>query len=123
LIALNLIIVNLHTTKETTMNHENPWDLALPLITSNGEADKLNTTTIEILNRLSDRANPNTGFAITRPDELARDAKRPIEEIRKELTELVKAEIIKPVVTIEQGLFMVHPRLMSLAHFSMQQGA
>ena len=65
------------------MNHENPWDIALPLITSNGEADKLNTTTIEILNRLSDKANPNTGFAITRPDELARDAKRSIEDIRK----------------------------------------
>ena len=40
------------------MNHENPWDIALPLITSNGEADKLNTTTIEILNRgYSKRAN------------------------------------------------------------------
>nr|WP_283630495.1 hypothetical protein [Alteromonas macleodii] len=100
------------------MNYENPWDIALPLISATGEADKLNTNTIEVLNRLSDRANPNTGFAITRPDELARDAKRSIEEIRKELTELVKAEIIKPVITIEQGLFMVHPRLTSLSHSS-----
>lgn len=105
------------------MNYENPWDIALPLISATGEADKLNTNTIEVLNRLSDRANPNTGFAITRPDELARDAKRSIEEIRKELTELVKAEIIKPVITIEQGLFMVHPRLTNLSHSSVQPEA
>ena len=43
------------------MNHENPWDIALPLITSNGEADKLNTTTIEILNRFSTKPTQTQG--------------------------------------------------------------
>lgn len=93
------------------MSHINPWDEVLSLITSSGEADKLSTSALEVLNRLSDMSNPSTGFSITKPDEIAHGLRRSIDEIRRDLTDLVEEEIIKPVITIEQGLFRVHPRL------------
>lgn len=89
----------------------NPWDNVLQLILFSGDADNLSTTSIDVLNRLSDKANPDTGVCAVELELLAREAKRDIALVKQDLLELINNKVIQKQQSLEQAIITLHERV------------
>lgn len=93
------------------MMYENPWANIFQKVLENGDADRLSTHALDVLSRLTVKANPYTGFVFIDLTWLSRESGRSIGNIHNEVAELIHNRIIMRLTNMEQGLYMVHPRL------------
>lgn len=95
------------------MMYQNPWATVFQKVLTNGDSNKLSTHALDVLNRLSDKANPYTGLVFIDLTWLSRETGRSIGNIHNEVAELMYARVIMRLTNMEKGLYMVHPRLRS----------
>ena len=89
---------------------KNPWETALQEITANGEADHLSTTSIDVLNRLSEKANPVTGICLLDINAFSTEINREGPLLTTDLTDLIRNRVIKKHLCLDHAVITVHER-------------
>lgn len=92
------------------MFYKNPWETALQEIMATGEANKLNPISLEILKRLSDKANPVTGICILDIEAFSKEVNREGPLLHADLSDLTKSGFIKKQICLELAVITLHDR-------------
>ena len=87
------------------------WDSVIDEIVSSDEADKLSTTSIDVLRRLSEKTNPATGICLIDIKELADEVGLDDGRLNRDLKDLIRMRVIKKRICLDRAVISLHDRL------------
>lgn len=96
------------------------WDNVLMKLILNGEVDKLTTSSIDVLNRLSDIADEQTGLCYVELDKLARETNRNIFSIQHDINFLADNLVIVRHGRVSHPVIELHSRFQGSSKDSLE---